>query len=433
MKPVKVNNSNQKIIVAAEPLVNGAGLSMFLLDSVALFAQTRPDWQFTLLALSDFSDARNLEQYPNVKVIYCDRLGWRGALSHILPAFRGRERIFNLLAGNAPCRFLKKQFGNLSQVWESLGHYDAVWVPHFGISQNRWPALYKPGTIKSPVLLTVHDLHTAAFPEEWKPYPEIVDNFWKIFCPFAQKAGAIITHSNFQKEAIVNHFNIPPHKISVVYLPLPLNELLTKDYSRQEVQDTIAGLGITEPFVFSPMSQISEHKNHLRAIEAWAYVKKQLKEKTPQLVFTAKGHPKDQIRFMRELEKRGLKDKVIFTGTVSREVLAVLYRSCQALLSPTLYEGGGSGPVMEAVMAGRPVLCSNIPPIREQMGQFGLSATYFDPYKPRDIARAVLNMVSNKEPVPENNLEAIKLRLPKDRESLARTYIDSFLRIMGNK
>ena len=433
MKPVKVNNIDPKIIIAAEPLVNGAGLSMFLLDSLALFAQTRPDWQFTLLVLSAFSDASNLEQYPNVKVSFCDRLGWRGALSHILPAFRGRERIFNLLADKAPGTFLKKQFGNLGQVWEGLGHYDAVWVPHFGISQNRWPALYKPGTVKSPVLLTIHDLHTAVFPEEWKPYPEIVDNFWKIFCPFAQKTAAIITHSNFQKDAIVKYFNIPSHNISVAYLPLPLNELLTKDYSRQVVRETLDEFGIVEPYIFCPMSQISEHKNHTRTIEAWAAVKKQLKDKTPKLVFTASGNPADQRRFRELIEKLELPGKVSFTGTVSREKLAVLYRSCQALLSPTLYEGGGSGPVMEAVMAGKPVICSRIPPIEEQMGQFGLSAIYFDPYKPEDIARAVLNMVSNKEPVPQNNLEAIKLRLPKDRESLARTYIDSFSRIMGNK
>ncbi len=418
-----------RIIIAAEPLENGAGLAMFLLDTVALFAQTKPDWQFTLLALSGFSDAGHLERYPNVKVLFCDRLGWRGKLSRILPAFRGRERMFNLLAEKAPGRVVKKQFGNLENIWENLGQYDAVWVPHFAISQNRWPALYQQGTIKSPVLLTIHDLHTAAFPEEWKPYPEIVDNFWKIFCPFAQKAEAIITHSSFQKEAIVRHFNIPPQNISVAYLPLPMNELLTRDYSQQEVQDTLAGLGIIKPFIFSPMSQISKHKNHLRTIEAWAIVNNQLKDKTPQLVFTVIGPPEKQKRFKEEIEKIELSGKVVFTGTVSREVLAILYRSCQALLSPTLYEGGGSGPVMEAVMAGRPVLCSRIPPIEEQMGRFGLSAKYVDPYKPEAIARAVLDMLTNRESIPQNDLEAIKQRLPRDRQTLADTYLNAFIEI----
>jgi glycosyltransferase involved in cell wall biosynthesis len=136
--------------------------------------------------------------------------------------------------------------------------------------------------------------------------------------------------------------------------------------------------------------------------------------------------------FAEEIGKRGLKGRVIFTGTVSREKLAVLYRSCQALLSPTLYEGGGSGPVMEAVMAGRPVICSDIPPIREQMSRFGLSAIYFDPCKPEDIARAVTDFLSDKNPNPGNDPLAIRQRLPGDRQELARAYTEAFLRITGN-
>jgi len=418
-----------RIIIAAEPIENGAGLATFLQDSVALFAKNRPDWQFTLLALSDFSDAGNLEQYPNVKVMFCDRLGWRGALSQFLPVFRGRERIFNLLAEKAPVRYIRKQFGNLAEVWEGLGDYDVAWVPHFAVSQNRWPALYAVGTIKAPVLLTIHDLHAAAFPEEWRLGPKMLDNFWKVFCPFAQRAETIITHSNFQKEAIIQHFNIASEKVAVVYLPLPRNELLTRNYSEAEVREALKNPEITRPFIFCPISQIAVHKNHLRTIEAWAIVKNQLKDKTPQLIFTASGRPEHQIRFKEEIEKRDLSDKVIFTGTVSREKVSILYQSCQAVISPTLYEGGGGYPVMEAVLAGRPVLCSDIPPIREQMSRFGLSATYFDPYKPEDIARAVLDMVSNKETEPKNNLDDIKQRLPKDRQAFADAYITAFIQM----
>jgi glycosyltransferase involved in cell wall biosynthesis len=421
-----------KIIITAEPLENGAGLAMFLLDSVALLSQAKPDWQFTLLVLSGFSDAAHLDELPNVRVIFCDRQGWRGALSRLLPVFRGRDRLFNFLAERSPAGFLKKQFGSLEETWKNLAPYDAVWVPHFAISQNRWPALYQPGTIKSPVLLTIHDLHPAVFPEEWKSRPQMLDNFWHTFRPFAQKAEAIITHSNFQKEDIARHFSIPPQKISVAYLPLPMNELLTIDYGEKETREILTELKIVRPYIFCPMSQITAHKNHLRTIEAWGTVIVSLGDKAPQLVFTAAGRPEHQRMFAEEIGKRGLTGRAIFTGTVSREKLAVLYRSCQALLSPTLYEGGGSGPVMEAVTAGRPVLCSDIPPIREQMTRFGLSAIYFDPCKPEDIARAVMDFISGRTRSPINDTQTIGQRLPGDREELARTYTEAFLRITGN-
>lgn len=90
--------TSMRIIIAAEPLENGAGLAMFLLDSVAFFATARTEWQFTLLALSAFSDAKSLEKYPNVCVVFCDRQGWRGAISRAFPKLPGRETIFNLLA-----------------------------------------------------------------------------------------------------------------------------------------------------------------------------------------------------------------------------------------------------------------------------------------------------------------------------------------------
>jgi hypothetical protein len=87
----------------------------------------------------------------------------------------------------------------------------------------------------------------------------MLDNFWQTFRPFAQKAEAIITHSNFQKVAIARHFSIPPQKISVAYLPLPMNELLTRDYSEKETREVLTELKITRPYIFCPMSQVTAH------------------------------------------------------------------------------------------------------------------------------------------------------------------------------
>jgi glycosyltransferase involved in cell wall biosynthesis len=180
------------------------------------------------------------------------------------------------------------------------------------------------------------------------------------------------------------------------------------------------------------MSQIAVHKNHFRSITAWSILRKMHGDNVPQLVFTNYGHAQDLERFREVVKKEDLTGKVIFTGKTSREELATLYRASQAVLSPTLYEGGGSGPVMEAVTAGRPVLCSDIPPIREQMSRFGLSAIYFDPCKPEDIARAVTDFILGRIQVPINDPRTIRQRLPRDREELARAYTESFLRITGN-
>jgi len=420
-----------KIIVAAEPLENGAGLAMFLLDSVALFAQTRPDWQFTLLALSAFSDAEALSKYPNVQVVLCDRLDWRRTLSRILPAFRGRERIFNLLAEKAPAKFIRKQFGNLDEVWENLGHYDAVWVPHFAISQNRWPALYKPGTIKAPVLLTIFDLHTAVFSEEWKPYPAMLDNFWNYFKSFARQAPIIITHSQFQKDAIVEHFDIAPEKIKVLYMPIPDDKDLKQTHNKREVAVMQQRMGIREPFVFSPMSQGTIHKNHLRLIRAWALVKQQLGAECPQLVFTSRGTEGQHRRFNQEIQNLDLGNLIMFTGQINRLQMGILYQHCVAVVSPTLYESSCGLPILEGLSLGKQIVGSDIPPIKEQMEHYKITINYFDPLDEQHMARVIVGMLQRGPRANPNNFGGIQKIENDGRREFVEGYLKQFHYLAG--
>jgi glycosyltransferase involved in cell wall biosynthesis len=418
-----------RIIITAEPFENRAGLATFLLDSVSLFAQARPDWQFTLLALSSFSDAGCLEKHPNVKVVFCDQIGLRGSLSHLLPAVRGRERIFNLLAEKYPSRFINKQFGNLANIWEGLGHYDAVWVPHFAISQNRWPALYKPDTIKAPILLTIHDLHPAVFIEEWKPYPKMVDNFWNRFKPFAQQAPVIVAHSQFQKDAIVNHFGIAPEKIKVIYMPIPDDKELKQLHDEREVVAMLQQLGVREPFVFSPMSQGAIHKNHLRLIRAWALIRQQMGNKCPQLVFTARGSEDHYRKFNREIQKLDLGNRVVFTGLVSRQHMCMLYQQCAAVISPTLYESSCGLPILEALSMGKQVAGSDITPIREQMEHYNLSINYFNPFDEQHMAKVIIGMLQRGQSSnPDYYVRTKKLKR-ESRKEFVDGYIEQFHRL----
>jgi glycosyltransferase involved in cell wall biosynthesis len=55
------------------------------------------------------------------------------------------------------------------------------------------------------------------------------------------------------------------------------------------------------------------------------------------------------------------------------------------VIFPSLYEGFGM-PVLEAMAAGKPVLCSNVTSLPEVAGD---AAIYFDPTDPRQIAEAI--------------------------------------------
>ena len=79
---------------------------------------------------------------------------------------------------------------------------------------------------------------------------------------------------------------------------------------------------------------------------------------------------------------------LIGLGYVSDDDLRALYDLSDGLVTPTLYEAG-SFPMFEAMMVGRPVACSRIPPLVEQLERDGAEAELFDPNDPADIAAAL--------------------------------------------
>lgn len=419
------------ILIAAEPLENGTGLATFLIDSVSAFAEVQPEWHFTVLALERFSDAADLRHYRNVEVIYCDKLGLRGKITQVVPYFKGRDRILNFLARFSPTAKLKKEFGNIREIWKDLSGFDVLWVPHFSVNHHRWPVLSHPELIRWPVVLTIHDLIPAVFPEYLKGNLKVSYNFWMKFKPFAQKAQSVITHGEFQKQSIVDYFKIVPQKIKVIYLGLGqvLDKNLAVSYTAQEMESLRQQLGVSESYVFSPISQTSPHKNHLRLIEAWSFLAKRFSACCPQLVFTAKGNPRQHKVFKEKIRELGLEDKVIFTGFLSQAEMGMLYQNCKAVVSPSLYEAGGGYLVFEAALVGKPIACSRIPQAVEQLERWQLEVNYFDPLDVNSIAEAILLTLQGISKTNTDTIMKIKSKIAEDHQSFTQEYLTEFARV----
>ena len=89
----------------------------------------------------------------------------------------------------------------------------------------------------------------------------------------------------------------------------------------------------------------------------------------------------DSFHFLAELTDSFLSDKVI----------ADLYRIADALFFPSREEGFGI-PILEAGLAGLPIFCSDIPPLRKLGENY---VTYFSPdADPRELAKLIANHLS---------------------------------------
>jgi len=83
---------------------------------------------------------------------------------------------------------------------------------------------------------------------------------------------------------------------------------------------------------------------------------------------------------------------ITFTGYVDDKKLIELYRKARLFVLPSLYEGFGI-PVLEALSTNTPVICADIPPLRDIANKY---ATYFDPKSSKNIADTLQKELAKK-------------------------------------
>ena len=88
----------------------------------------------------------------------------------------------------------------------------------------------------------------------------------------------------------------------------------------------------------------------------------------------------------------GVADRVRFPDWLSEEQLEGLYALCSAFVLPSLIEGFGL-PVIEAMLRGTPVGCSNIPALTEVAGDAALT---FDPERQEEITAAIRQLLEDR-------------------------------------
>jgi len=90
---------------------------------------------------------------------------------------------------------------------------------------------------------------------------------------------------------------------------------------------------------------------------------------------------------------RNLPPNIRFAGYIDEHDKAILIADAHGLIMPSFAEGFGV-PIIEALAANTPVLCSDIPVFREVAG--GL-ADYFDPFSTESICASVVRVVAGQE------------------------------------
>ncbi len=138
-----------------------------------------------------------------------------------------------------------------------------------------------------------------------------------------------------------------------------------------DCQATLQRLGLSRPYAYLPY-QFWAHKNHRRVFEAWQILASR-GHRFPLICSGATVDPRrpehvpSLVAFLTEHQ---LDDCVRVLGLVDRQDQWQLYRGAKLVLQPSLFEGWSTS-VEEARSLGKPIVLSDIPVHREQMGDTG--------------------------------------------------------------
>lgn len=278
-------------------------------------------------------------------------------------------RVLPFRAAIRPLRILCEQLLLPWFVWESK--VDLLWSPGYTA----------PALCNCPQAVTVHDLQYKSHPDDLSFLERItLDTLVKIAC---RQCAAIIAVSEFSKQEILRYGFAPSDKIHAVL------EGVEPDFATPvPAEETVQLPSADKPYILC-VAHTYPHKNVDKLIAAFALLEKRIPY---QLVLVGKARRGEQS-VQEQLQRLQNPKRVIRLQDLINRELQALYHEATMFVLPSTYEGFGL-PVLEAMMAGLPVVTVKAASLPEVGGQY---AVYAEKAEPSFLANKVMEVLNLSE------------------------------------
>ena len=237
-----------------------------------------------------------------------------------------------------------------------------------------------------PTTATVHDLANFHIPGK---YSRLRMFYLAHVLPFfAKRAQRLVAVSGATKADMVKYWQCREEDVTVLYNGLSGRE--TRD-ERRGAASRLASR-VSRPSTILYISRI-EHpgKNHVRLIEAYGKLPKEIAEAHPLVIAGADWKDAEVVHAAAAASPNA--DLIRFTGFVPNDEIEKLWGEAGFYVFPSLFEGFGLS-LIEAMARGIPCACSNNGSLGEIAGDVAVT---FDPEDAGAIADALLRLVSEPE------------------------------------
>ena len=295
-------------------------------------------------------------------------------------AFCPQQANFKIARRRVPKRVIQRLWEKASAADKGEimgGEPDVYFSPFHSVPQRNYQRL----------VCVYHDISFRVHPEF--STQENIDHCEVSFARAVSNADHMVTVSHFSKKEMVEKMGVPADWISVTHEAADpmfqrihgcqLPGRIRKDIG--EPDQTILYVGSVEP-----------RKNLATLIRAYDALVSRGKSKPVLIIAGGSGWKNSDV--YEEIDRRGLKDSVYFTGFVTDQELVQLYNASTIFVFPTIYEGFGL-PVIEAMSCGTPVVTSRVSSIPEVGGD---AVSYIDdPFDDENLCKHMEEILSSPE------------------------------------
>jgi glycosyltransferase involved in cell wall biosynthesis len=269
-----------------------------------------------------------------------------------------------------------------------------------------WP----PGLRASALVVTLHDLIPAVFPEENMPDPAVQRFYWARL-ELVRQAERVLSVSEATARDAVEMLGLRPDRISVT------GGGVSVDFAPPEsLSNALGAVRRLRPAIDGEYvlytGGMDYRKNVGGLLTAYAGLPAELRNAYKLVIVGRLGLDDPFGPFAAQAKQLGIADRVVFTGYVPEQELVLLYQAATLFVFPSLYEGFGL-PVVEALACGAPAIAGRNSSLVELIEQ---EEALFDPADPASI-RAALARVLTDDALRE------RLRRPGVREQFSWTRI----------
>ncbi len=262
-----------------------------------------------------------------------------------------------------------------------------IWeLARLKLDLTHFPSFNVPLFYPGKFVVTIHDVIHHHFPGKKKSRFFHRLAYRLAIYSAARRARRVIAVSQATKNEIAKTLGVSPAKIQVIY------EGINKKFYEPAPAERLAAVkqkyAIRKPYLLF-VGVWRQYKNLPRLAQAFDILKGRYQQDF-QLVLAGKIDP-----FYPEIKEavlsRSSASDIKALGFVPDEDLGALYQGATALVLPSLMEGFGLIGA-EAQAVGVPVVASDIPVLREILGE---GARYFNPLQPEEMAKQIHSVLTD--------------------------------------